>query len=92
MKLNPDESLVRLKACLVTKGCSQVYGMDYLDTSSVVKMMFVRICISLDATHPWPLYQLHVKNAFLNGILDKEVYMKQLPGFVARGSQRRCVG
>jgi Reverse transcriptase (RNA-dependent DNA polymerase) len=28
------------------------------------------------------LYQMEVKSAFLNGFLDKEVYVQQPPGFI----------
>ena len=42
MKLNPNGSLAHLKAHLVAKGYSQVYGMNYQDTfSSVAKMTSV---------------------------------------------------
>jgi len=38
--------------------------------------------VSLAATHYWSLHQLDIKNVFLHGIIEEEVYMKQLPGFV----------
>jgi Reverse transcriptase (RNA-dependent DNA polymerase) len=47
-------------------------------------MTYVHLCVSLVAVRHWPLHQLDVKNAFLNGILEEEVYMIQLPGFVVQ--------
>ena len=89
--LNSDESLARLNAHLVAKRYSQVYGINYQDTFSLeVKLTSVRTLVSLDATHHWPLHQLNVKNAFLNNVLDEEVYLEQLPDFVAQGESGRC--
>ena len=60
--------------------------MDYSDTSSLIaKMTYVRLFISLAATHNWDLHQLDIKNDFLHGDLQEEVYMEQPPGFVAQG-------
>jgi len=86
MKLNHDVSLALLKAHLVAKGYSQVYVMDYQDTSLDAKMTFVWILISLTTTYHWPLHQFDVKNIFPNGILDEKVYMKQQHGLLLRGS------
>ena len=45
----------------------------------VAKMTIVRTLISVVVVHQWPLYQLDVKNAFLNGSLSEEVYMHPPP-------------
>ena len=68
----------------MAKDNAQTYGVDYYDTfSPVAKMTFVRIFISLAATYNWDLHQLDIKNAFLHGDLQEEVYMDQPPWFVA---------
>ena len=86
MKYLSDGSIECLKARLVSKGYTQIYSVDYAETfSHVAKISFVRILISLAANLGWPLFQLDVKNVFLNGNLKEEVYMEQPFGFVAHG-------
>ena len=86
VKVNPDGSIARLKACFVAKGYAQTYGVDYSDTFSLVaKMTYVRLFISMAATYNLDLHQLDIKNVFLHGNLQEEVYMKQPLGFVAQG-------
>jgi Reverse transcriptase (RNA-dependent DNA polymerase) len=65
---------------LVAKGYTQTYGLDYKETfTPVAKMNTVRILMSVVVTHEWPLFQMDVKNIFLQGDLE-EVYMKIPPG------------
>ena len=60
--------------------------MDYSNTfSPVAKMTYIRLFISLVATYNWDLHQLDIKNAFLHGDLQEEVYMEQPSGFFAQG-------
>ncbi|XP_061348292.1 uncharacterized protein LOC133293706 [Gastrolobium bilobum] len=81
VKLKADGSLDRYKARLVAKGYAQKYGVDYQDTfAPVAKLNTICIMISITANRDWPLKQFDVKNAFLNGDLEEEVYMEIPPG------------
>ena len=86
IKIGPDGGVDCLKALLVAKGYTQVFGSDYYDTFSLVdKMTSVRLLLSMVVMSSWPLYQLDINNAFLHGNLAEEVYMEQPLGFVAQG-------
>ena len=76
IKTKVDGSVERYKACLVAKGFTQEYDIDYEKTfAPIARLTFVRCLIAVAAVCRWPLCQMDVKNAFLNGDLQEEVYM-----------------
>lgn len=74
------------KARVVAKGYNQVKEIDYSEiVSLIVKpqivMVVLTFTISISISIKWPLKQLDVNNAFLNGDLQETVYMNQPRGF-----------
>ncbi|GJV43515.1 retrotransposon protein, putative, ty1-copia subclass [Tanacetum coccineum] len=64
------------KARLVAKGYTQLYGVDYEETFSLVAdIRAIRILISIAAYYDYEIWQMDVKTTFLNGYLDEDIYM-----------------
>ena len=80
IKTRFDGSIERYKACPVIKGFTQEYGIDYEETlTPVACISSVRALLAVIAASKWDLFQIDIKNAFLNGDLSKEVYIQPPP-------------
>ena len=78
-KKNAKGEVEKYKARLVAKGYKQQYGIDYEEVfAPVARLETVRLLISLAAQMKWKILQMDVKSAFLNGVLEEEVYIQQL--------------
>ena len=72
---------------MVSKGFSQVEGIDYNETfAPVAKMNSIYLVFSLAALHNWEVHQMDVKSFFLHGYLHEEIYMEQPHGYVQNNS------
>lgn len=82
---NPGEQ-PRFKARLVARGFEQTDGVDFGETfAPVVSWETIHILIAIAVHLNWPIHQLDVLTAFLNGILKEDVYMTQPQGFIKAG-------
>ena len=65
---------MKYKEILVSKGYSQVHGIDYNETFALVaKMDSIRLALAIAASKQWEVHHNDVKCAFLNGDLTEEI-------------------
>ena len=82
VKRDPEGNIVKHKARLVAKGYAQKFGVDYEEVfAPVARLETVRLMLALAANWKWEVHHMDVKSAFLNGVLQEEVYVTQPPGF-----------
>jgi hypothetical protein len=75
---------------LVVKGFKQKEGLDYFDTCAHVdRIATIRTLVALASIYNFEIHQMDVKIAFLNGELEKEIYMHQTEGFVMPNHERK---
>ena len=76
------------KERFVARGFSQKEGEDYDETfAPVARYTSIRSVISIAFVMGWKLHQMDVKIAFLNGVIEEEVYIEQPRDFVIHGKE-----
>lgn len=82
-KLNENGEVTRNKARLLCKGYVQEEGVDYGEAfSPMARLEGVITLLVYLAYKNFKASQMDVKYAFSNGILEEEVYIEKLEGFV----------
>jgi hypothetical protein len=76
-KHGEDGEIVRNKAHLVTQGFSQVEGLDFGETfTPVARLEAIMILLYFATFKGFKLYQMDVKNTFLNGVIYEKVFVR----------------
>ena len=80
------------KARLVAQGFSQVEEIDFNELfSPVVCFESVWLIFALSAIENYYCVSIDIRNAYLYDKLDKEIYMRQPQGFIARGQENKVI-
>ncbi|GJV03629.1 retrovirus-related pol polyprotein from transposon TNT 1-94 [Tanacetum coccineum] len=76
-KTDAEKTVIQNKSCLVAKGYRQEEGIDFEESFvPVARLEAVRIFVAYAAHKNFPIYQMDVKTAFLNGPLKEEVFVR----------------
>ncbi|CAI7895574.1 unnamed protein product [Closterium sp. NIES-53] len=90
VKTDAEGRLERRKTRLVIKGFQQREGIEFQEVFALVaKAPTLRLLLAAAAVCGWKVEQMDVKTAFLYGVVDEEIYMKQQEGY-DDGSGRVC--
>ncbi|GKA08086.1 putative ribonuclease H-like domain-containing protein [Tanacetum coccineum] len=82
-KRDEKNTVIRNKSRLVAKGYSQQEGINFEESiSPVARLEAIQLFVAYVAHKSFPIYQMDVKTAFLNGPLKEEVYVNQPDGFI----------
>jgi hypothetical protein len=80
-KMHIDGSLDKLKARIVARGFSQMWGTDYTDTfAPTMRFDTLRLFLVIVALEDLECHQVNVNNAFTESFLKEKIYMKPPPG------------
>jgi hypothetical protein len=92
LKKNTAGDIIKHKDRLVAKGYVQCASVDFDEVFvPVARLDSVGVLIVIVAQKCWEVHHMDVKSAFLNGDLQKEVYVAQPPGFVQVGQESKVL-
>ncbi len=87
-KMGSDGSVNYYKGRLVAKGYAQKYGVDYEQTfAPVVRSSSIRTLLAFAVQNDMIVHQIDVVTAFLNGLLEEDIYMEQPEGYIQPGNK-----
>nr|GEU41073.1 retrovirus-related Pol polyprotein from transposon TNT 1-94 [Tanacetum cinerariifolium] len=82
-KLDENGVVTRNRARLVSQGYNQQEKTDYDETYALVaRIESIRILLAYSCALDFKLYQMELKNAFLNDFINEEVYVAQSSRFI----------
>ena len=82
-KFDEHGTVIKNKSRLVTQSYTQVEGVDFNETFALVaRLESIMILLTIISYLNFKLYQMDVKSAFLNAMLQEEVYVEQSKGFI----------
>ncbi|GAU40628.1 hypothetical protein TSUD_190050 [Trifolium subterraneum] len=65
-------------------------GIDYGEVfAPVTRMETIRLVTAIANINDWPMYQMDVKSAFLNGSIEEEVFVTQPPGYEVKNQENK---
>ncbi|WJZ82825.1 hypothetical protein VitviT2T_002550 [Vitis vinifera] len=81
-KMDENGIFIRNKARLVAQSFNQEEGIDYEETfAPIARLEAIRMLLAFACFEDFVLYQMNVKNAFLNSFINEKVYVEQPSGF-----------
>ncbi|KAA3483430.1 retrovirus-related pol polyprotein from transposon tnt 1-94 [Gossypium australe] len=104
VKSNTMWELVNLPVEIKPIGCKWIYkkkrneeekwkhiNLDFYDKtfSMIAILKFIPILLSIAATLDYEIWQMDVKTVFLNGYLDKTIYLTQPTSYVVKGKKQK---
>jgi hypothetical protein len=90
LKVDGDGNVLKRKARYVARGDEMVEGKDFeVKWAMVARMESVHIVFAVAAVKGLHVRQWDFAGAYLNGVMDKPVYMRQPRGFAKQGEEHK---